>query len=211
MRQAVRVFLVEDHPLTSAGIMTVLRQNSGCALVGTARSCAQATESVPTLEADVAMLDISLPDGNGLDLIDPCLKEGLSVVMLSMHLEADVLFESFRRGALCYVSKLAEPGSVINALRHAADGRTYVCGMSAEVFLDAERQRSRRIPYPELTRREAEVAVCIAAGIPTSEIALDLHVSPKTVDSHRLSIFRKLKVNSALQLARYTMAAQLAG
>lgn len=209
MKQAVRVFLVEDHPLTSAGILTVLRQDPGCTLVASARSCLQATESVAIVEADVAMLDISLPDGNGLDLIDPCLKKGLSVVMLSMHLEADLLFESFRRGALCYVSKLVEPASVINALRHAADGRTYVCGMSAEVFLDAERQRSRRLPYPELTRREAEVAVSIAAGIPTTDIASSLHVSAKTVDSHRLSIFRKLKVNSALQLARYTVAAQL--
>ncbi|TVQ23777.1 MAG: DNA-binding response regulator [Spirochaetaceae bacterium] len=211
MNQVVRVFLVEDHPLTSAGIRTVLTRARECTIAAAVASHAQAVEALPHTQADIALLDISLPDRSGLELIEPCIEQGLSVVMLSMHHEISLLSEAFRRGARAYVSKHSAPQTVIRAMHYALRGQRYVCGMAAGVLLDAEKRGPHAKGYPQLTRREAEVAVCIASGRSTTEIAGLLYVSTKTVDSHRLSIFRKLKVSSALQLARYTVAAQIAG
>ncbi|MFP4509945.1 MAG: response regulator [Spirochaetaceae bacterium] len=210
MEQAQRIFLVEDHPLTSTGIKSVLRHDSQCSIVAVAGSFRNALECLKTLQADVAMLDITLPDGSGMTLIEPCLKRGMKVIILSMHLDAEVIFESFRRGALCYVSKLSRPETLLQALRCVSNSRSYVCGLTADVLLDFERQRSLRMKFPQLTRRESVVAAYIAAGVPTTEIAERLHLSTRTIDSHRLSIFRKLGVVSALQLARITTAAQCA-
>ncbi len=210
MSRIARVFLVEDHPLTSAGIRTVLTRTDVCEFAAAVGTHAQAAEVLPQIQADIALLDISLPDRSGLELIEPCIDRGLSVVMLSMHHEVTLLAEAFRRGARAYVSKHSAPQTVIRAIHYALHGQRYVCGMAAGVLLDAVTRGPHTKGYTQLTRREAEVAVCIASGRSTTEIARRLFVSTKTVDSHRLSIFRKLRVSSALQLARYSIAVQIA-
>ncbi len=209
MNPKVRVFLVEDHPLTSAGVRSVLTSEPQCELVGQARTVAEASERLPGIHADTVLLDISLPDGSGLELIEECRARGASVVMLSMHRELSLLSEAFSRGAAAYVSKLADPSCIIHALNHVQAGTPYVCGVTALELLKADRKSGAGYAYASLSRREAEVASFIASGAATQDIAERLHVSVKTVDSHRLSVFRKLKVGSALQLARYTVATQI--
>ena len=194
---------MDDHPLFRTGVSKALESEPGFQVCCEAASIREARRELARLSVDVAILDISLPDGSGLDLLRWIRQQSYDtrVLMLSVHYSSAFVQAAFRYGALGYITKGAPASELHTAVRIVADGRVYA-GSEAAAALTDTGQIATPDPAESLTPREREVAIFLTRGHTTAEAARELGVSPKTVEAHRASIFRKLEVRNAVQLTR---------
>ncbi len=204
-----RVLVVEDHTVVRRGFCALLTQ-AGFDCVGEAGTGEEALERAVELAPDVVLLDLGLPDIGGLEVIrrlGDTAPDSLPVV-LTIHAEEEYVLQALAAGAGGYVLKLAEPDTVVEAIRRALAGELYID--PAVTGPIARRAVARSEPDP-LTPREREVLGLIARGLTNRQIAEELVVSINTVETHRRHILEKLGTRSRAELVAYAMQHGLLG
>jgi DNA-binding NarL/FixJ family response regulator len=208
--EAIRIVVVDDHPLFRHGLVQLLNSDDGFAVIGEASSAPEAMTLVRKLKPNLVIADLGLKGPNGLELTKSIRSEfsRMPVLILSMHDEPTYAVRSLRAGANGYVTKQEALGSVLVAVRELIDGRTYLSpGMASEVITNVVMTNSApgANPTDSLTDRELEILEHIGKGDEVKSIAQELHLSPKTVEAHRARIKEKLKLANARQVARFAV------
>jgi DNA-binding NarL/FixJ family response regulator len=204
-----KVFLVDDHPIMRQGLAQLINHEPDLQVVGDADDAQSALEGIIALKPDLAIIDISLPGKNGLDLIKEIRSHMKNVALLvhSMHDESLYVERVLRAGAQGYIMKQEGARRVIDAVRKVLSGEIYVSqamsGKILEIF--SGRRSTTQDPVEELSDRQFEIFQMIGHGKGTRTIAEDLGVSVKTVDAHRANIKEKLHLKSGNELVRYAV------
>lgn len=196
----VNIVLLDDHPIVRAGFKQLLELEPDwevTADVGTAEALAEALIRSP---CDVLVLDLSLPDGDGLVMIRHLLAQrpGLVIVVLTMHDGALYVQDAIAAGAKAYVTKRSAPNELIDAIRAVVDGEVYL-GRDIRRFAEAT-STGDQYRLPELTAREAQVFLLIARGHSVAKVASTVGINTKTVYAHRSNIYTKLNIFSDHEL-----------
>jgi DNA-binding NarL/FixJ family response regulator len=205
MLQQRRVLIVDDHPILREGLRGLIDQQSDLVVCGEAAGVDAALQLLRELRPEGMVVDISLGKESGLDLIQQSrlLAPELAILVLSMHDEMIYAERALRSGAGGYVMKQEATQQVISALRSVLDGRMFVSPAVTERLLNTlARPTSSRPNYSvdRLTNRELEVFRLIGTGVTSAEIANNLHISRKTVETHRTRIKEKLGATTAAEL-----------
>jgi two-component system uhpT operon response regulator UhpA len=196
----VNIVLLDDHPIVRAGFKQLLELEPNwkvTADVGTAKDLAAA---LIKSNCDVLVLDLSLPDGDGLVMIRHLLAQrpGLAIIVLSMHDSALYVQDAMAAGAKGYVTKRSAPDELIDAVRAVVEGDTYL-GRDIRRFAEAMSTGDQHL-LPELTAREAQVFLLIARGHSVAKVASTVGINTKTAYAHRSNIYAKLKLFSDHEL-----------
>jgi DNA-binding NarL/FixJ family response regulator len=205
-----KVLLVDDHPLLRKGLAQLINQEKDLTVCGEADDAGTAMKLIEAQRPDAAVVDITLPDSSGIELIKNIRLRvpGTVVLVLSMHDEGVYAERVLRAGARGYVSKGESPSRVIEGIRQVLKGEVFVSEkMSVRMLqgLVGARREAGGLPVDHLTDREFEVLEKIGRGLQVREIAEDLHLSAKTVDAHRENLKRKLGLADAAELRKYAV------
>jgi DNA-binding NarL/FixJ family response regulator len=207
---AKRLLIVDDHPLFRKGLEELIRSDTNFAVCGEAGNAAEAMEVIRKLNPDMTIVDLSLPGANGIELIKNIRAEfpKLPILVLSMHDESLYAVRALRAGADGYVMKHEAMANVIHAIREVFNGRPYLSpAMAAQVITKfAHRQAEGETDaVARLSDREIEILELIGKGKEVREIAKLLHLSPKTVETHRAHIKDKLDLKNSREVARFAL------
>jgi DNA-binding NarL/FixJ family response regulator len=205
-RDKARILIVDDHPLVRAGFEALIGGEPDLEVCGEAEGYAEALRLADELEPDAAIVDLSLADGSGLELVKRLHARHPTTRLLvcSMHDESLFAARVLKAGARGYVNKQEATGHVVQAVREVLDGGIYL----SPAMTERVRQRTTAdapTSVEGLTDRELEVFSLIGKGVGTAQIATQLHLSVKTVETHREKIKRKLNLASGSELARYAV------
>jgi DNA-binding NarL/FixJ family response regulator len=209
----IRVAVIDDHAIVRAGLRMVLEADPDFEIVGEADTAAAALELVRREHPDVALIDINLPDESGLRVAaglrttEPLVR----VLILSVHDDPEIVRESVRLGAHGYVRKDTTPADLRAAIRAVHNGDAYFSPSVARTLAEALREQTGATPegLDRLTEREKEVLSRVARGLSNKEIAAELGISVRTVESHRDSLMRKTGLRNAAALTRYALESGL--
>jgi DNA-binding NarL/FixJ family response regulator len=215
MREAplIRLVIADDHELIREGIKKIVRPCADLKVVGEAGDLKQAIALVAQVHPDLVVLDITLPDFDGLDGLAELRRHfpGQRVVVLSMHPEERYALAALRAGALGYVSKAMASAELVDALRKAAEGTPWIGPRVAEL-LAREASSPPVLPaHHLLTPREREIVALIGSGLQVKQVAAELGISISSVNTYRTRIFRKMSLSSNAALIRYALRHGLAG
>jgi DNA-binding NarL/FixJ family response regulator len=205
---SIRIVVVDDHPLFRHGLIQLLNSEPGFAVCGEASSAGEALGIVRAAKPSLVIADLGLKGPNGIELTKSILAEfpRLPVLILSMHDESFYAVRALRAGARAYVTKQEALGSVLEAVRRVMEGQTYLSPKMASQVI-SKVVTNRLAPDEEITDRlsdrEIEVLEMIGAGKEIKTIATDLHLSPKTIETHRGHIKEKLDLKNAREVARF--------
>ena len=207
----IRVFIVEDHELFASGIKTELGE--GFEVVGHAGTVKEAVDGVLGTEPDVVLLDVHLPDGSGASAAESVLaeREDVRFLALSVSDAAEDVIAVIRAGARGYVTKSISPAELADAIRRVHEGDAVFSPRLAGFVLDAfsGAGSSGDPELDQLTPREREVLRYIARGYSYKEIASELSISGRTVESHVSAVLRKLQLTSRYELSRWATERRL--
>jgi DNA-binding NarL/FixJ family response regulator len=207
----VRVFLVDDHPIVREGLKALLAAEVGLDVIGEAADGVTAYECIREMRPDVAIVDLSLPGLNGLRITEQLVREcpGVNVLILTVHEDTGHLRQLLAAGARGYVLKRSAGDSLIHAVRVVAAGGVYLDStLAARLVTGAgNRQQADKPPLGEveLSDREVEVVRATAAGFSNKEIAAQLDLSVKTVETYRTRAMEKLHLKGRPALVRYAI------
>lgn len=202
----IQILIADDHGVLRAGLRALLNTESDLEVVGEASGGYQALVLAARLRPDVLLMDISMPDLDGLEVTRQLAKQQpqVRVLLLTIHEDAAILREALRAGAAGYIVKRAVESELINAIRSTAAGDMYVHPTLARTLLeDIARPSTGDRATADLTSREAEVLQAIAQGYTNRQIAERLHLSVRTVETHRANLRSKLDIRSRAGLVRY--------
>ncbi len=208
-----KILIIDDHPLFREGLKSIIRPDPSYEVAGEAGTAAEALKLVRGAQFDIAVVDITLPDMSGVRLVREikALAPDIGIIMVSMHSKVDYIVESFHAGAVGYLTKESASEKLMDGLACVAGGEFFLDpAVSLEVtkrlldFSGGDETESEAA-YDSLTPREREVFRLVAEGLYSKEIAGDLSISIKTVEHHRSSIMKKLRLNNSVELARYAM------
>jgi len=207
---AIRVVLVDDHALVRSGMRALLEQMPGIQVAGEATNGREALDLVERLRPDVVLLDISMPELNGLEVAERlhATQSAVRVVLLSMHADEHYVERALGVGATGYVLKSADAQELERAVRSAARGRAYLSPAIARAVGQGTRGDRRGSP---LTPRQREILQLIAEGNTTRQIGKKLGVSVKTVETHRAHVMERLEIHDVPGLVRYAIRTGLIG
>jgi DNA-binding NarL/FixJ family response regulator len=208
------IFLADDHQIFRQGLQALLKTVPDFTVVGEAADGLETVRRVERLQPQVLVLDLMLPGLNGLEAARQVARRAphTRIVILSMHANVAYVHEALRAGALAYVLKDAGLEELVNGIRAAALGRRYFSPPISEQALNAYRSRAEANfldPYDTLTTREREVLQLTAEGLSGNAIAERLFISPRTVESHRANLMRKLGMHNQKELVRYAVERKL--
>lgn len=203
-----RIYITDDHPLVRRGLAAMINAEPDLEVCGEAEDCATATSEVAKLRPDIVIVDISLKGNSGIELIKniKAFDPKIVVAVLSMHDESVYALRVLKAGAKAYVMKQDIASKVIEAIRKIRKGQMYVSEKVASQMLNRivkGHDEEGDSPVSSLSDRELEVANLIGSGLATREIAQRLHVSVKTVETHRAHIKAKLNLASATLLVQF--------
>lgn len=210
MSDPIRILLVDDHTVARNGMRLMLSSAPDLDIVAEAESASATLQLLRTQRFDVVLLDIGLPDKNGIELLKAVRerKPAPAVIMLSMYSEDIYAVRAFRQGAAGYLTKNSSSAMVISAVRAAAAGGKYVTPSQVEKLADVVSGTSN-LSHDALSDRELEVFKLIAAGETLVNIGTILHVSPSTVTTYRARILGKMGLKTNADLTRYAAEAGL--
>ena len=209
----IRVFIVDDHTLIRDGLRTLLEADPEFAMVGEAGNGQELLDQLPTVAADVVLLDLNMPvlDGLATTLRLRAEYPDLRILLLSMMTHERTIGEAMAAGAHGYVLKNADKYEVVAALRGVAAGKRFLCseiglGLLEKLLLQEPRPSAPGTsPGVHLTHREREILQLVASGLTNQEIADQLFTSKRTVESHRQNLLEKTGVRNTPALIKYAM------
>ncbi|MBB6096867.1 DNA-binding NarL/FixJ family response regulator [Deinobacterium chartae] len=193
-----RLVLVDDHPIVREGLKAYLSLQSDLEVVGEAGSLEEAVRVVAASAPDVVLLDLRLPDGSGLDLLEHLPQPGPRVLVLTSFLEAEEVREAMRRGASGFLVKHEAPAALVSSIRAALRGELPLDPQAVRVLA-----RPHDDPLTALTARERQVLSLLGRGLSNKAIALELGVAEKTVKVHVGHLLAKLGVRHRVQAALF--------
>ena len=202
-----RILIVDDHPMMRNGLAQLINNEPGLKVIAEADTAGQAINLAAKQKFDLALLDISLPDKSGLELIKDlrALQPELPILVVSMHDEMIYAERVLRAGGRGYIMKQAGGEKFLGAIRQVLAGQIFVSDkMSARILeiFSGRQSKAASSPVQKLSDREFEVFQLIGQGIGTRDLAAQLHLSVKTVEVHRANIKKKLNLKSAPDLVR---------
>lgn len=198
-----RIVLVDDHSVVRAGIRLILDAHDGYEVLGEAGTCRDGLEMVEIKRPDVVVLDVGLPDGSGLELVEQMRKKGRGtrVLVLSMHDEPARVEQAFAAGAHGYLVKEAAEGELIAAIEDLMRGERYLYPPLGAAMVRA----ASAPPTDPLSDREREIVRLLALGHTNTEIAGLVHLSVRTIETHRAHAVAKLRLESRAELVRWAL------
>lgn len=205
-----RIFLIDDHPMMREGLTHLIQRSPEFEICGEAGTAAEAFQIIPKIKPDLVVMDLSLPDKNGLELIKDlqALCPEVAVLVLSMHDEMLYAERVIRAGGRGYIMKESAPEKLAEAMRKVLAGMVYVSDQASTHILDTLSGKSgnkTRSRLEGLTDREFEVFELVGEGKSAHEIGDRLSISPRTVDAHRAHIREKLGLPDSAALMRYAV------
>lgn len=203
----INIFLVDDHPLIRKGLSQLLNDEPEMNICGEAEDVPGALHGIEQTGPDLIIADISLRGNNGLELIKnvKALYPHLKVLVFSMHDEVIYAQRALRAGARAYVMKQEDAEKIKAAIRRIMEGDIYVSQRVSDQLLHQIVSGSDKSPVDRLSDRELEVVQLIGSGLSTRDIAQSLHVSVKTIESHRAHIKEKLDLKNATELVQFSV------
>ena len=207
----IHIFLADDHAVVRDGLRFILGTQADMKVVGEAANGRQAVEKVIQLKPDVVVMDISMPQLNGIEATREIRRSGPSthVVILSMHSSKEHIFRAFQAGTLGYILKECVDEEVVIAIRAVHAGRRYLCQSLTETVIDEfviqKDTGAIRSPLDRLSSREREILQLVVEGKTSASIASMLFISPKTVETYRSRFMEKLGVSNLPELVRFAI------
>jgi len=212
---AARILIADDHAVVRRGVRALLEADPSLTVIGEAATGPETVEQVKKLTPDIVVLDISLPDQNGLDVTRILRREApqTKVVILTMHLTEEVARECLRAGARAFVVKSDSNDDVLTAVQAARDERVFFTPQIRDLYYtgymdcvpNAPANGDGEIPIERLTPREKEVVKMLCEGLSNKEVAFSVGISTRTVESHRNNVMRKLNLGAFSELVRYAV------
>ena len=202
----IRVIIVDDHPVVRRGLKQIIAAEQDMQVVGEAENAREAIRIIREIACDAVVLDITLPDGSGLDVLIQLKSERptLPVLIMSIHEEEQYALRVLKAGASGYLMKNSIPEELIKAIRKIASGGKYISPSIAE-RLASEFASPGKSPHEKLSDREFQIMRLIASGKSLKEIGEALFISGKTVSSYRARILEKMNVSTNADLTRYAL------
>ena len=207
----IRVLITDDHPLVREGLIKILLNESDMEVAGEARTAPEMLDLLRQKGVDVLVLDISLPGKSGLDVLKELRAEHpkLPILILSMHPEDRFALRVLKTGAAGYVTKESAPEELVKAIRKVHQGGKYVSETLAEKLTVGIEEDTGKPLHESLSDREYEILQMIATGKKTGEIARELSLSVRTVNTYRTRIFEKMHMKTNAQLIHYALEHRL--
>ena len=203
----IKVFLVDDHQVFLDGLSLLLRSIGGIEIVGMANNGATACEQLRTLDVDIVIMDINMPVMDGIAATYNLRREtpGQRILLLSMHTRPDIIRRALRAGANGYMLKNSGGIEFATALTAIAHGETYLCPNATTAVVEALPNAPPPVDITPLTAREIEIVKRIVQECSNAEIAEQLNINIRTVESHRHNIMQKLSIKSTIALVKYAI------
>lgn len=207
----IRIMITDDHAIVRQGLRQILSETDDLKVTGEAETGFQAIKIVRQKTFDVMLLDISLPDRNGIEILKQVKKDqpNLAVLMLSMHTEHEFAVRALKAGASGYLNKQSAPAQLVTAIRQVAAGDKYVSPAVAQELANAIGSDADQPLYTNLSDREFQTLCQIAAGKTLADISAEMFLSPKTVSVYRARLLEKLKLTNNSELIRYAIKNKL--
>ncbi len=207
----INVMIADDHAIVRQGLKQILSETDDINVTGEAETGFQAIKIARQQDFDVMLLDISLPDRNGIDILKQIKKDrpNLAVLMLSMHNEHEFAIRALKAGAAGYLNKQSAPAQLVVAIRQVAAGDKYVSSAVAQELANSINTDADKPLYTTLSDREYQTLCFIAEGKTLSEISAEMFLSPKTVSVYRARLLEKLSLNNNSELIRYAIKNKL--
>ena len=201
----INIFIIDDHPLVADGIAMMLKDVSYLNIIGTATSAGEAVSYLKDNKPEIILLDISLPDMDGLQLCDVIRKENKlsKIIGLTSANDSSIITQLLHRGANGYLLKNMERNELIEAIDKVLDGKIFLSKAANEKVLEHFSSVSTALnEMPAITRREKEILLLLEDGLNGPQIAEKLFISPFTVETHRKNLMQKLHANTTQQLLK---------
>ena len=211
MTQEIRLVIADDHPIVRKGLREIIEQEPDFTVVGEAGDGEAALVLTRKLQPDIAILDLDMPklDGFGVAAGVRDLSLPVEIIFLTIHSEADLLQRAIDLGAKGYIVKESALVDIVNGIRAIATGRPFVSPSMTAALLNRrakyEALKRARPAVANLTPSQGRILGMIAAGKPTKDIAAELHIHPRTVETHRASICQRLQLSGANSLLRFAL------
>ncbi len=203
----IQVLIADDHPVVRRGLKEILAGASDIEVKGEASNGKEVIDRIREVEFDVILLDIGMPQMDGLEAIGRIKAENpdISILVLSMNPEEVFGMRALKLGASGYLSKDSAPEQLISAIRKVATGRVFVSPLLAESLANQVSKGTAALPHEHLSNREYQIMIMLAKGKSLKQIAAELALSVKTVSTHRSNILRKMKFENNAQIVTYAL------
>ncbi len=207
----INIVIVDDHAILRRGLTQIISESGDMKVVGEAESSAQAMRLLRETPCDVMLLDITLPDRNGIETLKLVRKEmpRLQVLMLSMHPENQYALRALKAGAAGYLTKQSAASQLVSAIRQVNSGRKYVTPAVAEELANSFDRDSERPPHEQLSMREYQTMCMIGSGNSLTEMATQMSLSVKTVSVYRARVLEKMRLKNNAEITHYAIKNQL--
>jgi DNA-binding NarL/FixJ family response regulator len=206
--ETIRILLVDDHPVVRKGLSTCLSSHPGLSVVGEAGDGLEALRKIRELSPDLVLMDVDMPLMNGLAATECICRRfhKIKVLMLSMHNSSEYAMRAIRSGARGFILKRSSCDELVSAINMVHAGGTYFSGEVVWFTMRNFRSEEPEQEATELSERQIEVLICVVAGKGNKEIAEELNISVRTVESHRARIMQRLNVHTIAELTKYALS-----
>jgi len=210
-KEKIKIIICDDHQILVQGLKSLLKDNSDVEVITTANNGLELLEVLKTKKPDVILLDLDMPVMDGLETLKKIrtFNHEVKIISLTIHLEKDVIQKMMDNGANGYLLKSVSKNEILEAIRKVHTGKIYISDEATNVLLDKGKLENKtpvlEEAVEELTKREIEILKLIAEGYSNTEIGQMLYISPRTVDTHRTNIMKKLNVKNIAGLIKYAI------
>lgn len=210
-----RILIADDHAMIRDGIKNLVRQNKDLVIVGEAVDGKQTLELFEELKPDLLIMDISMPDKNGMEVSKEILAKNptANIVILSMYNDEDYISRCLEYGVKGYVVKSESGNELEYAIKSVLSGNNYFSRLAQEAifkkYTNNVIQKSQHKNAVQLTRREVEIVILISEGLTSQQMADKLFISPRTVETHRANLMKKVGVRNVVELVKKAVALKL--
>jgi DNA-binding NarL/FixJ family response regulator len=204
----IKVLLADDHGIVRAGLRRIVEDSGDMEVVAEASDGKEAIQKVNKVSPDVAVIDISMPGMDGLEVIGQLKSTHpkLPILVLTMHEEEQYVVRAIEAGAMGYMTKRSAPEQLVSAIKRVKEGKRFLTPAAAETLaLRVARGQQGQSPLDSLSLREMQVLRRLAMGRTNREIAESYHISVKTVDTYRLRLLKKLNLRNNAELSRFAI------
>lgn len=206
-KSIIRVVIADDHAILREGLKQVLAEEKDIEVIGEAQNGNEAIKLAGSKEFDVLLLDISMPDRNGMEVLKHIRRDNtkLAVLMLSMHREDQYAMRCLKAGASGYLSKQSASTELVNAIHTVAKGKKYISGEVAQMLANQVTTPTEKPLHETLSDREFQTLTMIASGLTVTEIADKLSLSVKTISMYRARLLEKMQLRHNAELTHYAI------